>query len=196
MQPLIDSDEVWEDVVGYEGLYEVSSHGRVWATVRIGFTDSKRTGGHFRKQGGQFIKGFINKLGYVQLPLRKDGKTKLHTVHRLVAMAFLPNQDKEVNHIDGVKSNNLLGNLEWSNRRQNALHSTRVLGKNRGESNSQTKLTKEQVLEIKELLETGSTQTELGALFDITNHAIYRIQHGFNWSWVTGYDRKGGERCL
>lgn len=208
MTPLIDSDgenllrsitekgEVWRDIVEYEGYYLVSNKGRVFSKLREEFVESRRTGGHYRKRGNYLCKSLVNKLGYEQIPLRKSGKTKLHTVHRLVAFAFLPNPDKEVNHINGIRHDNRLENLEWSNRRHNALHGTRVLGKNRGETNTKSKLTEKEVLEIKALLEKGFTQTEVSQNFDVTNGAIYRIQHGFNWSWLTGYDRKGGEQCL
>lgn len=186
------SDCRWRSVPGYAGVYLVSDTGLIFSEARTEFVQSKRTGGHYRFRNAGMKKTRINNLGYEQVSLNLDGDVKLHLVHRLVAQAFLPNPNNfpEVNHIDGNKSNNILSNLEWTTRQGNALHGTRVLGKNRGETHSNTKLTKDDVILIMGLLNSGWTQTEISKLFDVTNHAIYRIEHGFNWTWLTGYSRK------
>lgn len=93
--------ETWKPVVGYEGLYEVSS---------IGHVRSRKTG-HYRKLNGR-----VNRFtGYVYVNLRKDGEERTFSIHRLVAIAFLPNPDDlpYVNHKDEVKTNNSVDNLEW-----------------------------------------------------------------------------------
>lgn len=121
--------------------------------------------------------------------LFKLGKSKNFLVHRLVAMAFLenPNHLPEVNHIDGNQENNSITNLEWTTRKGNALHSTRVLKKNIGQSNKLSKLSEKDVLTIKELLDLGRSQIEIARKFSVTNHAIHRIAKGKNWAWLTGY---------
>jgi hypothetical protein len=137
MKPLLDSDsetnrrieERWLDVVGYEGLYSVSDMGRVYSQPRTEFVSSRRTGGHYRYRNSLLLSPTLNKLGYLQVGLHKDGICKLKTIHRLVATAFIPNPDKEVNHINGIRKDNRVENLEWSNRKHNSLHSTQVLGK-------------------------------------------------------------------
>jgi hypothetical protein len=138
------------------------------------------------------LKTTTNKLGYVQVGLKKHGENKLKLVHRVVAEAFFLLRLVEVNHIDGVKSNNCLSNLEWSTRKLNSLHSTQVLMKNRGEDNNRAKLTEKEVLSIKQNLEDGFSQTEVARRYSVTNHAVFRIQHGYNWAWLTGYEKKGG----
>ena len=192
MTPLIDSDEKWLDVVGYEGLYAVSDKGRVYSQSRTEFVTSVRTGGHYRYRNACLLVPKNSKLGYPQVGLYKDGVCKRKTVHRLVAEAFIPNPEglKEVNHKDGDKANSLLCNLEWCTRSQNSLHSTRTLGKNRGEDNSVSKLTERNISEIIKLLESGESQTQIAEKFGVSSHAIYRIRHGFNWAWLTGYFRK------
>jgi hypothetical protein len=189
---LLDAEK-WLSVIGYEGLYLVSNFGRVYSEPRTEYVKSKRTGGHYRYRNAKYVKFTASNMGYFQVGLCKDGLTKRKTVHRLVAEAFIPNPDNlpEVNHIDGDKKNNHYTNLEWSTRTKNALHSTQTLLKGRGELNGTSKLTEKDVLEIAELLTSGSSQSEIAKMFNVTNHAIYRIHRGFNWSWLTGFDRKG-----
>lgn len=105
----ITEKEVWKDVFGYEGLYEVSTLGRV--------RNSKS--GRIRKQS-------INK-GYYVVGLSKDARKKMFFVHRLVAVAFVPNPEgkREVNHLDEVKTNNKADNLGWATPKENANWGTR-----------------------------------------------------------------------
>lgn len=95
------------DVVGYEGLYTIDIFGNV---TRV--KDNKE------------MSQQINKFGYANVSLCKDGKQKQHKVHRLIAQAFIPNpQNKEqVNHIDGDKRNNVVWNLEWCTPKENVHH--------------------------------------------------------------------------
>lgn len=105
-----DSTE-WRDVVGYEGLYKVSSDGRV-----IGLDRQKRTRwGGFTAVRGRVLKPSTNRDGHLRVGLAKDGEYKLKFVHRIVAEAFIPNPTGKplVLHWDDVKSNNNIGNLRW-----------------------------------------------------------------------------------
>ena len=128
---------------------------------------------------------------YLNITLYQDGKAKIFNVHRLVAKVFIPNPEGklEVNHIDGDTFNNHVSNLEWCTRKENAIHSTQILKKNRGEDNAFTKLKEADVLQIKKLLSLGYTQTAISKLYNVTNHAIHRIAHGYNWSWLDSKDR-------
>ena len=193
LKPLIDA-EVWRDIVGYEGCYLISSFGNVYSQPRTEFVNSKRTGGHHRYRNGMYIVPRINNTGYLQVGLHLDSKYKRHSVHRLVATAFIENTDslKEVNHKDGNRLNNCVTNLEWASRSMNAQHAADFLGM-RGENVGTSKLTEEQVLSIKYNLEHGLTQTEIARCYNVSPHAIFRIQRGHNWSWLTGYEKKGKE---
>lgn len=99
--------EVWKDVVDYEGLYQVSSKGRVKLLNR-GENEILKISGIILSLGD--IKG------YKYFNASKQGeKTKVTWVHRLVAETFIPNPERKqcVNHIDGDKNNNAVDNLEW-----------------------------------------------------------------------------------
>lgn len=108
--------EEWRDVVGFEGLYQVSSFGRVFSQKR-----NHPQHGHFI--GGQIIAQKIDR-GYLCCNLWKGGKSYNLLVHRLVAIAFIPNtlNKKEINHKNRTRNDNNVCNLEWSTRTENHKH--------------------------------------------------------------------------
>lgn len=113
--------EIWKDIVGYEGLYQVSNLGNV-----------KRLKGYKGRGKGyiveeHLIQPSINSRGYQNVVLCKNGKTKTFTMHRLVAIAFLDNPDNlpQVNHKDENKTNNCVDNLEWCDSVYNNNYGTR-----------------------------------------------------------------------
>lgn len=112
----MDNTESWRPVRGFEGLYEVSSHGRVRGVERI---IRHNKGGAILKKGG-LLKGGTNPKGYSQVKLSVDGKTFVRSVHRLVAFAFLADADPEsrINHKDLNKLNNHVANLAVATRKQ------------------------------------------------------------------------------
>lgn len=97
--------EIWKDIEGYENLYRISNIGRVQ-----------------RVTSGRILRSYDVHLGYLQVHLCKDGKVKNMLVHRLVAMAFIPNTDNlpVVNHKDRNPSNNKVDNLEWCTQEYNS----------------------------------------------------------------------------
>lgn len=114
------TEEIWRPIVGYEGLYEVSSYGRVRSLDRY---DSRN---HFKK--GRILKNRDNCNGYLLCGLSKNGIVKNKYIHRLVAEAFIPNSDNlpEVNHIDEDKINNRVDNLEFCNHKYNCNYGTKI----------------------------------------------------------------------
>lgn len=120
--------EVWKDIAGYEGLYQVSNKGNIYSVER---EDSRGN-----KCGGRTLKTTHNSKGYLKLDLSKNGIKKTRTVHRLVAQAFIPNQNNylEINHKDENKTNNNVENLEWCTSKYNNNHGTAI--KRRVQSNS------------------------------------------------------------
>lgn len=106
-------NEVWKDIKGFEGLYQVSNYGRVKSSARLiirttyGKDSSYPVPEKIRAQG-------LTRGGYLFVPLTKNGKSYGKRVNRLVAQAFLPDysEEKEVHHIDGDITNNAATNLE------------------------------------------------------------------------------------
>ena len=112
--------EVWKDVAGYEGVYQVSNKGNVRSVAR------KDSIG--RKCGGRMLKPGYDKDGYLRVNIYKNGKQKTRFIHRLVAGAFVPNPNgySEINHRDENKVNNYANNLEWCTRECNVNHGTLI----------------------------------------------------------------------
>lgn len=110
--------EIWKDIIGYEGLYQVSNYGRVKSLERI--VPHKRYGEYKIKE--KLIKGSPDKKGHIQIKIGK-----LQYIHKLVAKYFVYNDDPinkdDVHHIDGNKDNNNADNLMWINHNKHtALH--------------------------------------------------------------------------
>lgn len=115
--------EIWKKIQNYENNYEVSNYGRVRSldrTIKV----------HIKNNNKRVVRGKILKLnqkrnGYLTVDLCKDGKVKTVLVHRLVAIAFIPNTDvnkNEVNHINTIKTDNRANNLEWVTPEENKKH--------------------------------------------------------------------------
>lgn len=119
-------EEVWKPIKGYEGIYEVSNHGRIKSLQRI---RNNKNGLITRKTS--IRKPQVSRGGYLCVVLRKYNDPKCYYVHRLVASAFIPNPNNYpfINHIDEVKTNNQVSNLEWCSRLYNnnfGTHNARV----------------------------------------------------------------------
>ena len=112
----MNESEIWKDVAGYEGFYQVSNKGNVRSVDR----------GHIRR--GRVLKQGYNTGGYPQVSLSKNGKSKTKTVHRLVAEAFLPNPNglPQVGRRDEDKDNNNVENLEWCDSMYDMNYGTRT----------------------------------------------------------------------
>lgn len=110
-----NSIEIWKDIEGYEGMYQVSNMGRVRALDRV----KPNSGGQIAK--GHILPSYNNGNGYLWVSLWKFNKSKHIYVHRLVAMAFIPNPSNLpiINHKDEDKSNNRHDNLEWCTQKYN-----------------------------------------------------------------------------
>ena len=111
--------EVWKDILGYEGFYKVSNKGNIYSVER------RDTLG--RKIGGRTLRPTSDTHGYHQIGLCKNGIEKKELIHKLVAQAFIPNQNNylEINHKDENKTNNHVENLEWCTREHNNNYGTR-----------------------------------------------------------------------
>ena len=115
--------ELWKDIEGYEGLYQVSNTGKV---KRVKHIDTKCRQG-YRVFKERMLKPISNERGYLYVKLSKNNKEKTFKIHRLVAQAFIsnPNNYPQVNHKDEVKTNNNITNLEWCDNKYNCNYGTK-----------------------------------------------------------------------
>lgn len=171
--------EIWKDIPGYEGLYQVSNLGRIKSLER----DFKDKLGRrwYRKES---ILKSNNLGGYLSVSLRKDGKTRYKSIHRLVALVFIPNPNMklEVNHKNGLKDDNRLENLEWCDRSYNLKHAYDNNLKHRS-----GKLTINEIYVIKGLIKnTNMTDKEICVIFDVNKETIRLIRKNKIWRNING----------
>ena len=109
--------EIWKDVKGYEGLYQVSNQGRVKSTPR--FVDTVMNCRHYKSV---LLTPAHNDSGYYVVNLSKNGVVKTHRIHILVAETFLENQENRpcVDHINGIRDDNRIENLRWCTYKENS----------------------------------------------------------------------------
>lgn len=116
-------EEVWKEVHGFEGKYSVSNLGRIKSNGFYVIPNSERVKPFWKKES--ILKPWVHGTGYLSISL---GRGNRFLAHRLIAITFLPNPNnyKDVNHINGIKDDNRLVNLEWCNRSQNNLHAFKI----------------------------------------------------------------------
>jgi hypothetical protein len=174
----VSKKEIWKDIIGYENYYQISNYGNVKSLER-----SFHLGG-IRKE--KILKFSINTSGYFQVTLQKNGEKKNYLVHKLVALHFIPNPDNksEINHKDGNKLNNLINNLEWCTRSENALHAFQLgLRNNKEEKSPNRKLNIQQVFEIRELLNKKIPHKIIAEKYKVSHHCIANINTKRTWKF-------------
>lgn len=113
-------EEVWKDVVGYEGLYQVSNSGRIKS---LKYANQY---GVFKRE--KILRKRYDKKGYLHVYLYDKNMKKSFKLHRLIAETFIPNPENkpQVNHINGIKDDNRVENLEWCTNQENQIHAFKI----------------------------------------------------------------------
>lgn len=179
-------NEIWKPIHGYNGLYEISNLGRVKG-IRKSYLG--RWGAQVALSE-KILKCKQESNGYWRIGLLDENRVRVfHLIHRLVAIAFIPNPDNlpEVNHKYGDKSDNRAATLEWITTSQNVRHSYDVLGKQgpKGEKQGRSKLKEDNVLTIRDLYKTGNYSfADLGDQFNVTRSNIRAIVIHKSWTHI------------
>lgn len=171
--------ERWSPVQNTDEVYWVSTRGRIMSYS-------------FMSPHGKVLKTSPNSItGYCRIRVYKNKIGTQQSVHRLVALAFIenPNNYTEINHINGIKTDNRIDNLEWCSRGHNIKHSFQ-LGLNKaakGESHIWCKISEKIVFDI---LNHNESDKKTGILFGVSASCVNKIRTGRNWSQITGLPKK------
>lgn len=183
------SVESWRPVVGYEGIYSVSDAGRVRREIRASW-------GHGNTHPGKLLSlypmGPRGSKTYPQVKLLLNGKQTSTLVHRIVAAAFIgpcPNRHN-VNHKNGVKTDNRIENLEYVTYSENARHAHRTglrhAAPSHGSANGMSKLTENQARDIWVRFQAGQeSQEAIAKSHGVTQTCVSRIACGQTWRHIT-----------
>lgn len=170
---IMENLEVWKDVFGYEGSYQVSSFGRV------------KSLNYRRTNTESILKQHKTQDGYLMVGLHRNGLKTSFRVNRLVAINFIPNPENkaDVGHIFGDKSDNTTSSLRWETRKENMIHAVEfglIKGK-KGITNIKAKLTEKQVLEIRA---SNLTQVQLAKIYNLYQGGISAIITRKYWTHI------------
>lgn len=161
--------EIWRPIPGFDN-YEASTFGKIRS---------------LKREGALILKQRFNTSGYLRINLIINKKHTATLVHRLVALAFLPNHDNkpQVNHKDSNRANNKLSNLEWCTPSENIqhAHNNGRVAVRRGENHHCSVFTDSQVVEIKRRLNNGEGQSDLGREYGVSNKTIHNIHKETRW---------------
>lgn len=183
--------ENWKDIDGYEGLYQVSTLGRVRSLDRLVWNEHNKD---YNLCKGRILKIILDKDGYQLVHLYKVGKGKMHKVHRIVAQSFIPNPNNlpQVNHINECKTDNMVENLEWCDCRYNINFGTRnkkaaksntngIRSKRVAQINPQTN----EIIRIwQSTHECGRNGFSQGSVAACCRGERYKTHHGYRWQYV------------
>lgn len=167
--------EEWKEINGHEGDYKISNTGKVYSY-----------------KSNKILKLIKCSSGYYRVTLCKKGTYSTCHIHRLVAEMFIGKRTSnsrshcQVNHIDGDKLNNNIENLEYCTARENRVHANQLglTSKKPDGAFNPSKLTVEQVKDIKKRLAANELQKDIAKIYNVRPPSIHSIKKGRTWSWV------------
>lgn len=189
------SEEVWKDITGYEGIYQVSNMGRVKSLSRIRYGNTPTTKARCYKE--KLLSIHVDQVGYCQVQLWKNSVGKMLGLHRLVAQAFIENPHNYpcINHKDEVKGNNVVSNLEWCDYTYNNNYGT-------ARKRSSEKLSRAVICmdASGRVIKRFNSQKDAVAFLGVSSnahissccHGKEKTAYGYKWAFES-YDKKGGD---
>lgn len=178
-------EEVWMDIEGFEGFYQVSNMGQVKSIPRIIKRDYRGNA----KRNGKLLKQSKTRKGYLRITMQCNGVKKQVSVHTIVAKAFIPNTNNypQVNHKNGDKTKNNALNLEWCTNSMNTQHAydTGLIISNRGVNCHNSRFTESDILNIRDLhFNKQMKGAEIARIYGVVKSTIYFILKGETWNHV------------
>lgn len=171
------TEEIWKDVLGYEGRYQVSNLGNVRSLERFAVTSNG-----LQRWPAKNLKPFVDTNGYAYVNLSNGKAAKKIAVHRLVLSAFFGDGGNlQACHNDGVRTNNVLENLRWDSVKGNALDRAKHGTQTRGESARGAKLSEAMAVEI---LMSRESSLKLAKEYGVASSTIRAIRLGQNWKHI------------
>jgi hypothetical protein len=166
--------ENWKDVIGFEGYYQVSNLGKIKSLSRY----IKHSRGSDMLLKEKILSTQVNCHGYLKVILSKHNSQKTFRVHTLVCKAFLnnPENKRDINHINGNKTDNRLINLEYNTRSENMKHCFRIgLNCHKGQNHNQSKLNEKDVLDIRSEKYKGFKIKDIAFIYGVKPCTISNI---------------------
>jgi hypothetical protein len=169
-------EEIWKDIHGYEGRYQVSDTGRVRSLPRS--VKHKKFGSFVIK--GRIMKPGVHSFGYPFYNLFIDGRSKMHYTHTLILEAFVSKRPEGMVccHGDGNPSHSVLSNLRWGTPAENnadmAIHGTRPVG----ERQTNSKLSEQMVAEIRS---SSASASDLARRMNVCDRTIRKVRSNISW---------------
>lgn len=177
-------EELWYDIKGYEDYYEITKSGNIRSKPRrVNFKINNT-----RFVPPKILSTRVNNRGYISTELNTNNIGKCVIIHVLIARTFIPNPENkpQVNHINGIKTDNRIENLEWCTAKENRIHAINTgLSKSfKGSDNYNVKLTKDEIYSIRERVKNHESQLNLALEYNVHVGTIHKIHKRITWKHI------------